>query len=193
MIPLSPPWPTLSPRRARRLTVSGLRLTYHQATVMRLWDFVSGAVLLAGTEATIPYLGSEPASTTSEITIRNLEIRLPGALNAAHLAPAAVLRVDVIQLRKLQPSDGVLPQQAGMEVSLRRLCLSAPCDFDELPELDLSMPSTEASMLAEVRRTAALPPHAIKRTPSRSCPAPRTSQPLGRVGRCSSSSGSAFG
>jgi len=106
------------------VAVQSLRVAYHHATVMRLWDFLSGAVLGALTAASVPWLGSAASVTALTQRFSGLELLLPAASSSSDgSSGSATLSIEEVHMRKQPPAE-VTPGQAATEVRFGPCVLS---------------------------------------------------------------------
>lgn len=111
------------------------RVYYHHAGVMRLHDFLGGAVIGAMAEASVPYLGSEAGLSSFEQHFGRVELRMAAAIDSSLSAPEVCLAVAAVSIIKQQP-DKLPAGRAGTTITLDDVVLSAPCAEDETHPVD---------------------------------------------------------
>jgi hypothetical protein len=109
---------------------------YHHAGVMRLHDFLVGAVIGAAAEASVPYLGSEPGLSSLEQRFGKVELRMPAGADSSISAAEACLSIEGITITKLQPGEALPEGRGGTNVTFDDMVLSAPCAEDEIHPAD---------------------------------------------------------
>ena len=109
-------------------------IIYHHATLMRVWEFLSGCVLAQTIEASIPYLGTEDVPSRLQVSMPRLRVVAPAASSAANPAPAVLLHVECADISKLQPVEGLRAGTGGMLMHLGGCSLGAAFEGDDLSE-----------------------------------------------------------
>ena len=113
------------------MTLPPARLTYHHGTIMRLNDFMFGAMIDAALSSTEVYLGTDSDGTSDlRLHFGALSVALPAAVSSEVAAPAARMSIGEIAISKLHAADGVAPSMGGMLIALSQAVLSAPPDAD---------------------------------------------------------------
>ena len=119
------PWTDVTPdsdhgvESSTSITFPPMELTYHYATVHRIWDFITLSMIGAHFDASIPYMGTEDFLSRLAVSMRELKVTMPAATSASRDSPSAVIQVGTLTSVKLQAfEEGFAKGDGGMLITL---------------------------------------------------------------------------